>query len=66
MDNAIDACRWRGADQDAPTVRVVLRPLSGATIDARNNEDDAEDHSRDGGIDFTPSERMHEVVRRFF
>lgn len=28
VDNAIDACRWRSSEQDAPTVRVVLRRLS--------------------------------------
>lgn len=25
VDNAIDACRCRSSEQDAPTVRVVLR-----------------------------------------
>ncbi|CAM9125067.1 unnamed protein product, partial [Hapterophycus canaliculatus] len=35
VDNAIDACRSRSSEQDAPTVRVVLRRTKGAT--AANN-----------------------------
>lgn len=29
VDNAIDACRLRSSEQDAPTVRVVLRRVAG-------------------------------------
>ncbi|CAM9815953.1 unnamed protein product, partial [Scytosiphon promiscuus] len=34
VDNAIDACRTRSSEQDAPTVRVVLRRPKGATAAA--------------------------------
>lgn len=40
VDNAIDACRCRSSEQDAPTVRVVLR--------RRPNRKDAEGESRVG------------------
>ncbi|CAB1102989.1 unnamed protein product [Ectocarpus sp. CCAP 1310/34] len=33
VDNAIDSCRCRASEQDAPTVRVVLRrSAAGATV----------------------------------
>lgn len=39
MDNAIDACRGRTSEQDAPTVRVVLRRTSQAARDGSEPED---------------------------
>lgn len=48
VDNAIDACRWRSADQDAPTIRVVLRRLPAVQRDSEEG-DRANDENKTKG-----------------
>lgn len=62
VDNAIDACRWRSAEQDAPTIRVVLRRLPALQ---RNNEGDGtNDGDNAKGTHGTLSSDIHGTRRK--
>lgn len=52
VDNAIDACRWRSSEQDAPTVRVVLRRVPRAWSSPEDHDMETWDKAGEEGTDY--------------
>lgn len=57
VDNAVDSCRWRSSEQDAPTVRVVLRRLPAGARNSNIEHTEERDPDEGANVFFNIFER---------